>query len=682
MRKYKKMIPLGAVAVIAAVTPAVVAEVPVEAAGIDQLEIELNGENQVISSLDLNLLRLGQEVADYDFNTFFNEGGSARFSVKNIISEGVKYDIVDLNLLKYQNPNLSLSELFELINPNDSIPSEINAPGEYGPASSVETINGDVTINSPGVTLSNVHITGNLVLAEGIGEGEVTLNNVTVDGETVVNGGGENSIYFNDTVLATVIVNKNTGAVRIVAQGNSQVYEVQLETPTIVEEEGLDNNANGFEDVVVSETMQSVGDTAQVRLVGQFETINSRASDIQIDLSEETDIESLILNAAAHVLGQGNIRFAQINSNGSTLSQRPQNVVLDIDTTSVNIGGEDVTDSYSDVDSIQLNSIDANASSINLNADSVITGVSIADFNVTATIEGESYELTNVRLNSNHNRITYDPIPLYGNIGKTVEITVSSNSPRVSGAVVSDSYQIGTGFSGRITDVQGNGISGITIKFREGNGVQEGVVAEEVTTDENGYYSVNLPAGMYTGELSGDGFVTSYMIGSAPSDVFLTNQNETAIRAAASTEVKIMLTWDQDPRDLDSHLLGPGIDGEPFHIAYYNKQEVENGITYADLDWDDTQSYGPETTTIRQLVDGEYRFYVHHFSGMSTLSLSGAEVSVFLGNESTPNHTFSIPRTDGEDEYWLVFDLNVSNNAETIEIIPINNLQDIEPTLR
>lgn len=676
------MIPLGAVAVIAAVTPAVVAEVPVEAAGIDQLEIELNGENQVISSLDLNLLRLGQEVADYDFNTFFNEGGSARFSVKNIISEGVKYDIVDLNLLKYQNPNLSLSELFELINPNDSIPSEINAPGEYGPASSVETINGDVTINSPGVTLSNVHITGNLVLAEGIGEGEVTLNNVTVDGETVVNGGGENSIYFNDTVLATVIVNKNTGAVRIVAQGNSQVYEVQLETPTIVEEEGLDNNANGFEDVVVSETMQSVGDTAQVRLVGQFETINSRASDIQIDLSEETDIESLILNAAAHVLGQGNIRFAQINSNGSTLSQRPQNVVLDIDTTSVNIGGEDVTDSYSDVDSIQLNSIDANASSINLNADSVITGVSIADFNVTATIEGESYELTNVRLNSNHNRITYDPIPLYGNIGKTVEITVSSNSPRVSGAVVSDSYQIGTGFSGRITDVQGNGISGITIKFREGNGVQEGVVAEEVTTDENGYYSVNLPAGMYTGELSGDGFVTSYMIGSAPSDVFLTNQNETAIRAAASTEVKIMLTWDQDPRDLDSHLLGPGIDGEPFHIAYYNKQEVENGITYADLDWDDTQSYGPETTTIRQLVDGEYRFYVHHFSGMSTLSLSGAEVSVFLGNESTPNHTFSIPRTDGEDEYWLVFDLNVSNNAETIEIIPINNLQDIEPTLR
>src|SRR5690606_27264528 len=115
----------------------------------------------------------------------------------------------------------------------------IKTAGIYGPATGTETVQGNVTISSPDVTLRNTVIEGDLILGEGIGEGEVYLHGVTVKGQTIVNGGGTESIYFTDSVLATVIVNKNTGAVRIVAKGSTQVYEVQLETPTIVREEGL-----------------------------------------------------------------------------------------------------------------------------------------------------------------------------------------------------------------------------------------------------------------------------------------------------------------------------------------------------------------------------------------------------------------------------------------------------------
>lgn len=137
-----------------------------------------------------------------------------------------------------------------------------------------------------------------------------------------------------------------------------------------------------------------------------------------------------------------------------------------------------------------------------------------------------------------------------------------------------------------------------------------------------------------------------------------------------------MLSWDKDPSDLDSHLEGPTVDGEKFHIYYGEKRTTSNGIVYADLDWDDVDSYGPETTTIRQLLDGEYRFYVHHFYGSNTLRTSGAKVQVFLGNATAPAHIFEVPEGEGTEIYWNVFDLIVTNNGEKVEVRPVNTLSE------
>lgn len=62
-----------------------------------------------------------------------------------------------------------------------------NGAGTYGPIQGVTTLEGNVTITTPGVTLQNTIITGNLYLTEGIGEGDVTLNNVTVKGALIAN---------------------------------------------------------------------------------------------------------------------------------------------------------------------------------------------------------------------------------------------------------------------------------------------------------------------------------------------------------------------------------------------------------------------------------------------------------------------------------------------------------------
>ncbi|MGO4496303.1 DUF4838 domain-containing protein [Paenibacillus sp. 2RAB27] len=62
--------------------------------------------------------------------------------------------------------------------------------GTYGPSEGVETVRRDVVVNAAGISLRNMRITGNLILAEGIGAGEVFLENVTIEGTTTAKSKG------------------------------------------------------------------------------------------------------------------------------------------------------------------------------------------------------------------------------------------------------------------------------------------------------------------------------------------------------------------------------------------------------------------------------------------------------------------------------------------------------------
>jgi len=93
---------------------------------------------------------------------------------------------------------------------------------------------------------------------------------------------------------------------------------------------------------------------------------------------------------------------------------------------------------------------------------------------------------------------------------------------------------------------------------------------------------------------------------------------------------RIVLQWGLNPRDLDSHLTGPTPSGGRFHVFY--SHTIENEA--AELDVDDTSSYGPETITIHRLIPGVYRYAVHDYTNRNVnpstgLAQSGASVKVF-----------------------------------------------------
>ncbi|HZG77846.1 MAG TPA: carbohydrate binding domain-containing protein, partial [Paenibacillus sp.] len=125
-----------------------------------------------------------------------------------------------------------------------------------------------VVVKAPGAVLKDVAIEGNLYLTEGIGDGEVTLENVVVEGTTYVSGGGMNSIVVVDSTLGDVAVSRKDGKVRIVASGSTTVASVSLVTGGKLEEADL--TGDGFRTVTVSAD-------EEIELIGDFDDVTIEA---------------------------------------------------------------------------------------------------------------------------------------------------------------------------------------------------------------------------------------------------------------------------------------------------------------------------------------------------------------------------------------------------------------------
>lgn len=126
--------------------------------------------------------------------------------------------------------------------------------------------------------------------------------------------------------------------------------------------------------------------------------------------------------------------------------------------------------------------------------------------------------------------------------------------------------------------------------------------------------------------------------------------------------MRIVLSWGEKPEDLDSHLVYSGN-----HIFFEDKQGDD-----AELDVDDTDSYGPETITIQKKQFGQsYVYAVHDFtnrsdSGSSALSASKAKVFVYVGQSLVRTYDVPVSHTGN---LWTVFRLNPNGDFEDINTL-------------
>ncbi|MBQ8502759.1 MAG: carboxypeptidase regulatory-like domain-containing protein [Clostridia bacterium] len=249
---------------------------------------------------------------------------------------------------------------------------------------------------------------------------------------------------------------------------------------------------------------------------------------------------------------------------------------------------------------------------------------------------------------------------------------------------IADSF-LGAGTaSGKIYDaVTGDGVSGITLNIRKGLGNTEGEIVSTITTNEAGeYITPELETGHFCVEIVDERaniteenrYISSFMNIKILGGISVENQDGAISTALYENQLRIVLRWGESPRDIDSHLVGPVLNSsEQFHVFFNDKTEYYDDVIMADLDLDDTTSYGPETTTIYNSVEGVYRFSVHNYSdrgdySSTTLSQSGAYIEVYKGTESVASYVFSVPY--GVGTIWNVFDYDSRTNT----IIPINQI--------
>jgi uncharacterized protein YfaP (DUF2135 family) len=132
--------------------------------------------------------------------------------------------------------------------------------------------------------------------------------------------------------------------------------------------------------------------------------------------------------------------------------------------------------------------------------------------------------------------------------------------------------------------------------------------------------------------------------------------------------MRIVLNWGDKPSDLDSHLVHPST-----HV-YFSKKQGD----LANLDVDDTTSFGPETVTLEKKKPGvKYLYAVHNYTegeklGSVTLSnVSQAKVFVYVGSSLV--RTFTPPRGKA-GTVWVVF--GIGDNGEFYDINKFTDLND------
>jgi hypothetical protein len=134
--------------------------------------------------------------------------------------------------------NITRAEFAQVI--YNVIKQYIKAAGEY-----TTVADGNVMVSVPGVTLKNVTINGDLIVGDGVGDGNLTLENVAVKGRLVARGGGVNSIIIKGgSVEGKVVVSKVDGKIRVSVEGGADVEVIVVD--------------DGKDDVVIEGTIGTV----------------------------------------------------------------------------------------------------------------------------------------------------------------------------------------------------------------------------------------------------------------------------------------------------------------------------------------------------------------------------------------------------------------------------------------
>lgn len=211
---------------------------------------------------------------------------------------------------------------------------------------------GNVTINSPNVTLRNTTIAGDLYLTGGVGLGNVILDNVKVLGRIIIAGGGEGesgeaSVLLNNVTARKMLIDPATGQyVSVRALGNTNIPETIVKSNAYIQDD-VRNNSMGLQKVIFEgpeegkftiagnmkdvtlkspESTLTVGDTG-TGSVSKI-TVDEEAVNSTVHLEINASVDDIKQDTASTITGTGDIGHLDVGSNGCTSEILPDSVTV------------------------------------------------------------------------------------------------------------------------------------------------------------------------------------------------------------------------------------------------------------------------------------------------------------------------------------------------------------------
>lgn len=201
-----------------------------------------------------------------------------------------------------------------------------------------EDFEGTVMVDVPGVTFKNLIINGDLIIGDGVGDGDVILDSVTVTGRTIIRGGGVNSIKIMGTSsLANIIIARVDGQVRVFSEDGTNVGEVivdgkddvviegKMEKVTVLASDitltanqatiaSIQTNGSQNEIVVSKEskvaTMQVAGADTKIKVSGKVETVHTTTEANNATVEGSGTVGSVEANANDIVVSTPNTKVS------------------------------------------------------------------------------------------------------------------------------------------------------------------------------------------------------------------------------------------------------------------------------------------------------------------------------------------------------------------------------------
>ena len=197
------------------------------------------------------------------------------------------------------------------------------------------------------------------------------------------------------------------------------------------------------------------------------------------------------------------------------------------------------------------------------------------------------------------------------------------------------------------------------------------------TTNAEGWFRLDdAPLGLVPIVISASGFSAEQF------DWELSPGSQSGIRVVLNPgldagQIRIVLTWDEEPADLDAHLKGPLPEGEQFHIYFHKKGDLASK-EFVRLDVDDRDGQGPETITVLGVLPGTYTYFVHDYSNRDdpasdSLARSAAEVKVY---QSGQTYRFRAGH-DMDGNIWDVCSIEVKPDG-TAEVVKTDTYRGTE----